>query len=92
MAMSPEQYEFVKAIGERVFEARQSKGWSREKLGRETELSHQTIVRIEGASRMANLDTLQKVAHALGVSLAYLLKGEQEDTPNPPKAQRARAA
>ncbi len=54
---------------------RNKKGWSQEKLAREAGISYQTLIKIE-QSRIKNpkLQTLVKLAKALGVSLDDLIK------------------
>lgn len=54
---------------------RNKKGWSQEKLARESDISYQTLIKIE-QDRIKNpkLQTLIKLAKALGVSLDDLIK------------------
>ena len=54
---------------------RNKKGWSQEKLAREADISYQTLIKIE-QDRIKNpkLQTLVKLAKALGVSLDDLIK------------------
>jgi len=54
---------------------RNKKGWSQEKLAREAGVSYQTVIKIErGYIRSPRLDTILKIAKALGVSLDNLIK------------------
>ena len=54
---------------------RNKKGWSQERLAREADISYQTLIKIE-QERIKNpkLQTLIKLAKALGVSLDDLVK------------------
>ena len=54
---------------------RNKKSWSQEKLAREADISYQTLIKIE-QNRIKNpkLQTLVKLAKALGVSLDDLIK------------------
>ncbi|MBA7483669.1 hypothetical protein ES707_19186 [subsurface metagenome] len=53
---------------------REKKGWTREKLAREADVSYHTIIKIErGTIKNPRLDTLVKLAKALGVSLDKLV-------------------
>ncbi len=54
---------------------RNKKGWSQEKLAREAGISYQAVIKIErGYIRSPRLDTILKIAKALGVSLDDLIK------------------
>ena len=54
---------------------RNKKGWSQEKLAREADISYQTLIKIEqGRIKNPKLQTLVKLAKALGVSLDDLVK------------------
>jgi len=54
---------------------RNKKGWSQERLAREAGISYQTLIKIE-QDRIKNpkLETLIKLAKALGVSIDDLVK------------------
>jgi len=53
---------------------REKKGWSREKLARESEISYHTIIKIEReVIKNPKLETLIKLSRALGVSLDRLV-------------------
>ena len=53
---------------------RHKKGWSQEKLAREAGISYQTLIKIErGYTENPKLQTLIKIAKALGVSLDKLV-------------------
>jgi transcriptional regulator with XRE-family HTH domain len=54
---------------------RKQKGWSQEKLAREAGISYQTLIKIEqGRIKNPKLETLIKLAKALGISLDRLVK------------------
>ncbi|HEC92651.1 MAG TPA: XRE family transcriptional regulator [Candidatus Atribacteria bacterium] len=54
---------------------RQKKGWSQEKLAREADISYNTLIKIErGRIKNPKLETLIKLAKALGVSIDELVK------------------
>lgn len=53
---------------------RKQKGWSQEKLAREAGISYQTLIKIEqGRIKNPKLETLIKLAKALGVSIDKLI-------------------
>lgn len=57
---------------------RKKKGWTREKLAREADVSYHTIIKIErGTIKNPRLDTLVKLAKALGVSLDKLVGSQK---------------
>ncbi len=54
---------------------RQKKGWSQEKLAREAGISYNTLIKIErGGIKNPKLETVIKLAKALGVSIEKLLE------------------
>ena len=61
-------------IGNRIKEFRKKKGWSQQKLAEESNLSFNTITRIEqGVGDSPTLKTLIKLADALEVGLDELV-------------------
>ena len=57
---------------------RQKKGWSQEKLAREAGISYNTLIKIErGVIKNPKIDTIIKIANALGVSIDELIKGKK---------------
>ena len=57
---------------------RKQKGWSQEKLARESGISYQTLIKIEqGRIKNPKLETLIKLANALNVSLDNLIQGRK---------------
>lgn len=63
-----------KIFGKNLYNARIQKGLSQEELGFEVGLDKSTIGKYELAKRCVNLQTADKLARALGVSLIDLLK------------------
>jgi len=57
---------------------RNKKGWSQERLAREAGISYQTLIKIEqDRIKSPRLDTLIKLAKALGVSLDRLVGSQK---------------
>jgi transcriptional regulator with XRE-family HTH domain len=55
---------------------RKQKGWSQEKLAREANISYNTLIKIErGGIKNPRIETVIKLADALGVTLDKLVKG-----------------
>ena len=58
-----------------IKELRNKKGWSQEKLAREADISYQTLIKIErGGIKNPKIETMIKLAGALGVSIDELVK------------------
>ena len=70
----------------KIRELRKQKGWSSEKLGELVGLSGAAIRHIETGRRELKLPMLEKIAQALGVSVAELL--EERDERKPPSLER----
>lgn len=63
------------AIGETIRKYRQEKGISQDKLSKLADVAFHTIVKIEsGDTPNPTIDTVKKIAAALGVSVDELLK------------------
>jgi len=57
---------------------RNKKGWTREQLAREADISYHTIIKIErGGIKNPKLETLIKLAKALGVSIDKLVGSQK---------------
>lgn len=57
---------------------RNKKGWSQERLAREAGISYNTLIKIErGGIKNPRLETLIKLAKALGVSLDKLVGSQK---------------
>ena len=62
-------------IAKNIKKYRKEKGLSQDKLARLAEIAHATIIKIEsGGIQSPTIDTVQKIAKALGVSLEDLTK------------------
>jgi len=65
----------IQPIAKNIKKYRQAKGLSQDKLSRLADISHATIIKIEsGGIQSPTIDTVQKIAKALGVSSDNLLK------------------
>ena len=65
----------ISTIAKNIKKHRKEKGLSQDKLSRLADVSHATIIKIEsGGIQSPTIDTVQKIAKALGVSLDNLLK------------------
>jgi len=62
-------------VSENIRKIRQKKGMSQDRLSKEADLALNTIVKIEtGENPNPTVETLEKIAKALGVSVADLFK------------------
>jgi len=65
----------MSSITQNLRKLRKAKGLSQEKLARLADVANNTIVKIEaGKNKNPTLDTLQKIAKALEVSIDDLIK------------------
>jgi len=65
----------ISTIAKNIRKYRTQKGLSQDKLSRLADISHATIIKIEsGGIQSPTIDTVQKIAKALDVSLDELLK------------------
>jgi len=63
---------------ENLKKLRNKKGWSQERLAREAGISYNTLIKIErGGIKNPKLETLIKLARALGVSLDKLVGSQK---------------
>jgi transcriptional regulator with XRE-family HTH domain len=63
-------------LGEKIREAREGKGWSRRRLGRETDISDVTIGKYEEGKSAPQFDDLARICDALKVDhLAFEVNG-----------------
>lgn len=72
MDLSPEEREVTTELGNRIKTLRKAKGWTQEKLAQEAGVTFPTVNKAEKGRRMVELGTMNKIAAALGVSLARL--------------------
>ena len=62
-------------IGKNIKKLRKQRDLSQDRLSKLADISHNTIIKIEsGAIQSPTMDTAQKIAKALGVSLDDLIK------------------
>jgi transcriptional regulator with XRE-family HTH domain len=62
-------------VAKNIKKYRKEKGLSQDKLSRLADVSHATIIKIEsGGIKNPTIDTVQKIAKALGVSVDVLIK------------------
>ena len=65
----------ISTIAKNIKKYRKEKGLSQDKLSRLADISHATIIKIEsGGIQSPTIDTVQKIAKALGVGLEDLMK------------------
>ena len=65
----------ISTIAKNIKKHRKEKGLSQDKLSRLADISHATIIKIEsGGIQSPTIDTVQKIAKALGVGLEDLTK------------------
>jgi len=65
----------IPTISKNIKRLRKAKNLSQDKLSRLADVSHATIIKIEsGGIQSPTIDTVQKIAKALGVSLDELMK------------------
>jgi len=64
----------TKRVGERVAQLRRERDISQETLGAKARVNRVTIARLELGAHPPNLDTLDRIARALGVTLADLVQ------------------
>jgi transcriptional regulator with XRE-family HTH domain len=62
--------------GDRIKEARESRGWTQEQLAGKAQMSKGFLSDVENNKRNVSAEYVLKIANALGVSLDYLLRGE----------------
>ena len=73
-ASDPAEAALRDVVGGRVHTLRSDLGWSVRKLAAESGVSLGTIGNIERAEREPGIDKIDKIARALGVTLAELVK------------------
>ncbi|MBI1734639.1 MAG: helix-turn-helix transcriptional regulator [Candidatus Rokubacteria bacterium] len=64
----------TKRVAERVVEIRIRRNFSQETLARKARINRVTLARLERALHPPRLDTLERIARALGVPLAELVR------------------
>jgi transcriptional regulator with XRE-family HTH domain len=66
-------------VGDRIREARASKGWKQKHLAAEAGVEPITVSRWERGATTPDLDVLRIVAEATGKPLTYFVSGEGEE-------------
>lgn len=73
----------AKIIGDRIRAYRNQKGWSQEYLAEKADVHHTYIGQLERGEKNATIESISKIAVALGVSLSRLFENisieQQED-------------
>ena len=65
----------ISTIAKNIKKHRKERGLSQDKLSRLADVSHATIIKIEsGGIQSPTIDTVQKIAKALGIGLEDLTK------------------
>ena len=65
----------LSTIAKNIRLLRKEKGFSQDRLSKEAEVAYNTIIKIEsGENPNPTVDTLERVANALGVSIEKLFK------------------
>ena len=65
----------ISTIAKNIKKYRKEKGLSQDKLSRLADVAHATIIKIEsGGIQSPTIDTVQKIAKALGVDVNDLIK------------------
>lgn len=65
----------ISTVAKNIRKHRKQRGLSQDKLSRLADVSHATIIKIEsGGIQSPTIDTVQKIAKALDISLDELLK------------------
>ncbi|NOU69597.1 helix-turn-helix domain-containing protein [Paenibacillus sp. LMG 31461] len=79
--MDPENQSEIEVIRERaamvteLIAIREHKGWTQDELARKVGMKQSAIARFEGGSTMPRMDTVLKIARALGVKMTFMPLG-----------------
>lgn len=65
------------ALGDRIREAREAKGWTQEQLADKAQISKGFLSDVENNKRNVSAENALRIADALGMSLDYLMRGEE---------------
>jgi transcriptional regulator with XRE-family HTH domain len=79
-------------LGNRIREARASKGWKQRELASEVEVEPITVSRWERGATTPDLDVLRLVAQATGKSLSYFVAGEEKPAGGDPAIRKLERA
>ena len=64
----------TRRVAARVAELRQARGMTQEALAAKANINRVTLARLERAQHPPNLDTLESIARALGVTIVDLVR------------------
>ena len=78
--MKRELLDIEKIAIQRIKKLRLAKGMTQEKLAERSDLTSESVTRVERGVRMPTLKTLGKLAHGLGVSPAQLVDVDLKGT------------
>jgi transcriptional regulator with XRE-family HTH domain len=70
-----DKYPHAKLFGERLRSTRRQRGWSQEFLGAQAGLDRSYVSSVERGEHNPSLETVVRLAHALGESAANMLQG-----------------
>ena len=73
----------MSTLGDRIRERRQELGWTQDQLAVKAGISKGFLSDVENGKRSVSAGNLQEMARSLGLSLDYLMKGD--DSPLPVK-------
>ena len=76
MNRSPNEYSFLKLIGDNIRKARQKKGWSQEEFAFNCGLHRTYVGAVERGKRNITILNLRKIAITLGVKIYDLVQTE----------------
>jgi transcriptional regulator with XRE-family HTH domain len=62
-----------RVVGRRVKALREARGWTKPELARRARVAYLTLWRIEASEQIPTLQTVRKLARALGVSVSRFL-------------------
>ena len=69
--------ELQQRVGARIRVLRQQKGWTQEELGARADLDFTTVGGAERGTKSLSLNSLARIAQALEVDLAWLVRGQE---------------
>ena len=80
MSNNKPQASLQEIVGARIRALRRAKGWTQEDLGGWADLDFTTIGGAERGEKSLSLNSLSRVAAALGVDLAWLVRREETES------------
>lgn len=70
----------VPEVGQRIYNLRRSRGYTREKLAELADISVQFLADIEKGKKNMTVTTLRKISSALSVTTDYIVNGTPEES------------